>query len=151
MAQGGFHSQAGWIAFILVALGVSLGARSLPWLRVGPAPAAPQTKPPANPTAAYLMPFLAILAAGMVSRAAAGDFEWLYGLRVVAALAVLWRYRREYRDLGSWRPGWVGAAAGVVVFALWIALDRLPGGSPEPLFPLPWPLPRSASSGSPRA
>ena len=32
IALGGFHSQAGWIAFNAVALAFSLAARRLPWL-----------------------------------------------------------------------------------------------------------------------
>src|ERR1700733_9772813 len=32
IAQGGFHSQAGWIAFNAVALGFSFAARRVPWL-----------------------------------------------------------------------------------------------------------------------
>ena len=42
------------------------------------------------------MPLLAILAAGMVSHALSAGFEFLYPLRLVAALAALWVYRRSY-------------------------------------------------------
>jgi CAAX prenyl protease-like protein len=71
----------------------------------------------------YLLPFLAILAAGLVSVAVSDGFEWLYGLRLLAAAAVFYAYRREYRQM-DWRFGWLGPVAGVVVFALWIGLDR---------------------------
>ena len=37
-------------------------------------------------TRAYLIPFLAILAASFVSKAAAGYFEWLYPLRFVSTV-----------------------------------------------------------------
>jgi hypothetical protein len=88
----------------------------------------------ANPTAAYLIPFLATLAASMVSRAMSSDFEWFYPLRVAAAAGALWYCRRSCRDI-DWHFGWIGAGAGVVVFALWIVLEpRASSSSPAALF-----------------
>ena len=66
------------------------------------------------------MPFLAILAAAMISRAASDGFEWLYPLRIVAAAAALWYFRKSYRDL-DFHFGWLGAAAGIGLRSL----DRL--------------------------
>ena len=43
-----------------------------------------------NPTAAYLMPLLAILAAGALSHAMSGNFETFYPLRLIAGAAMLW-------------------------------------------------------------
>ncbi|MGA3016533.1 MAG: exosortase E/protease, VPEID-CTERM system [Bryobacteraceae bacterium] len=128
IALGGFHSQAGWIAFNAIALGLVLGSQHVPWIarsRPLPAPAGSRAD---NPSALYLAPFLAILAAGMLSRAVAGRFEWLYPLRLFAAAAVLWCYRKRYARL-NWAFGWLGPAAGVAVFAMWIALDRLAASS----------------------
>jgi exosortase E/protease (VPEID-CTERM system) len=128
VALGGFHSQAGWIAFNVVALGLVLGSQHVPWIaRSRPLPAPAGTRAD-NPSALYLAPFLAILAAGMLSRAVTGQFEWLYPLRLFAAAAVLWCYRRKYARL-NWAFGWLGPAAGVAVFAMWIALDRLAASS----------------------
>jgi exosortase E/protease (VPEID-CTERM system) len=124
IALGGFHSQAGWIAFNVVALCLTLGAQRIPGISarptVEPAPAAPAE----NTTVAYLLPFLAILAAAMISRAFSARFEWLYPLRFFAAAAVLWWNRQRYRNL-NWHFGWLGLSAGTLVFAMWIALDRL--------------------------
>ena len=75
-------------------------------------------------TAAFLVPLLGILAASMLSRAASGPFEWLYPIRVVAALGALWVFRGCYRDL-DWRSGWSAVWVGVAVFCIWIAADRL--------------------------
>jgi exosortase E/protease (VPEID-CTERM system) len=124
IALGGFHSQAGWIAFNVVALGFSVAARRLPWLATT-APGREKLHTSSdNPTAAYLVPFLTILGVGMISRAATGDFEWLYPLRFFAAAVVLWMFRRRYGDL-DWKFGWYGPAIGALVFVTWIALDRV--------------------------
>jgi exosortase E/protease (VPEID-CTERM system) len=118
VAAGGFHSQAGWIAFNAVALGFIFAAQRLPWVTT----AAKQTGQTENPSAAYLMPFLAILAAGTISRALSSGLEWLYPLRFFAVVSVLWFFRKKYTGL-DWRCGWAAGAVGVVVFAGWIALD----------------------------
>jgi exosortase E/protease (VPEID-CTERM system) len=125
IAGGGFHSQAGWIAFNSVALAIAIAARRLPWFSTnGPAVSQPSTDAVENPTAAYLLPFLAVLAAGMISRAASGGFEWLYGLRFIAAAGALWYLRRSYAHL-DWNFDWLAVATGVLVALLWIVPDVL--------------------------
>jgi exosortase E/protease (VPEID-CTERM system) len=127
IAMGGFHSQAGWIAFNSVAFGLCVAARRLPWISAHPARREASVESGSN-AAAYLIPFLCILATGMISRAVSGSFEWFYGLRFFAALAALWIFRRAYSSL-DWTFGWIAPAAGAAVFALWIALDRFAGVS----------------------
>lgn len=142
IAARGFHSQAGWIAFNCVAFAFAVASRHLPWFTVEQT-AAPERVSPSRdasrefPAAPWLVPFLAILTAGMISRASSGIFEWPYFLRVVAALAALWLFRTKYFRI-DWRFTWSGPAAGILAFALWIALDRLNG-------------PREASAGVPAA
>jgi len=77
VAVYGFHSQAGWVAFIAVACGLVLLSRRSVWLNRAAVHSSPS---PAmhNPTAAYLMPLLAILAAGSFARAISGGFEFFY-------------------------------------------------------------------------
>ncbi len=134
IAAGGFHSQAGWIAFNGVAFGMTILAPRLRWISLFP-PARREPILDDNPTAAYLIPFLAILASGMLSRAASADFEWLYGLRFLAAAAVLWFFRARLPTL-SWSIGWMGAATGFAVFALWLAFDQWQG-TPSAGMPIP--------------
>lgn len=120
--RGGFHSQAGWIAFNIVALGFAVDTRRVSWLtKIAPER---EIKSATNPTAVYLLPFLMILASGMISRAVTADFEWFYSLRFFAAAAILWVFQREYAKL-DWRFGWVGPGIGAFVFFLWIVLDHL--------------------------
>ena len=124
IAAGGFHSQAGWLAFNGVAFGLCLVGQRWPfvWKDRPPAP-----KPAAvDSTSAFLLPFVAVLFAGMLSRAMSSNFEWAYGLRVLLVASVLWYFRRAYAGL-DWRPGWPAVAAGITVFFLWIGLDRLAG------------------------
>ncbi len=125
VALGGFHSQAGWIAFNCVALGFALYTRQMPWF----AARSTDKNKEHNPTAAYLMPFLVILAAGMLSHAVAGEFEWLYPLRFAAGAVTLWLFRARYREL-DWRFGWISIVTGIAVFGIWLGLDLLvPSGN----------------------
>ncbi len=64
-----------------------------------------------NPTAAYLMPLLAILAAGALSQAASSGWEVFYLLRLMAGLCALALYRRKLTAL-DWRWSWRGPALG---------------------------------------
>jgi exosortase E/protease (VPEID-CTERM system) len=122
----GFHSQAGWIAFIAVACGLVLLSRRSTWLNRSASP--PHAAAMENPTAAYLMPLLAVLAAGALSRAASSDFEYLYPLRLLAAGWMLARYRRKLTAL-DWRCSWRGPVLGAAVFLMWMAAAHfmLPG------------------------
>ena len=108
VALGGFHSQAGWIAFNASALGFVFAASRIQWLKAAGHQAVPA---PAfdNRAAAYLMPFLVILASAMVCRSVSAGFEWLYPLRFLAAGAALWCFREQYRLL-DWRISWFAPA-----------------------------------------
>src|SRR5262249_2622734 len=84
-----------------------------------------------NPTAAYLMPLVALLATSLLTGAASrGGFDLLYGVRVAVAWSVLWHFRGRLATAG-WRPSWVGAGVGVAAFALWVLLAGAgePGGA----------------------
>ena len=123
IAAGGFHSQAGWIAFNAVAFGFCVAATHVPWIRSAEdAKPVAAAQPSENPSLPYLLPFVTILAVGMLTTAASSDFEWLYPIRFLAAAAVLWTLRKRYLTL-NWRFSWFGPSIGILVFALWIAFD----------------------------
>jgi exosortase E/protease (VPEID-CTERM system) len=129
VAAVGFHSQAGWIAFNAAAFGVAFAAKHSPWLNR----AAPRAEPIAHDaTAAYLLPLLAILAAGMIAHAVSTGFELLYPLRLLWAVIILFAFRSSYRSL-DWRFTWRGVAVGAAVFAVWTGFARfLTAPSPIP-------------------
>ena len=104
VAEYGFHSQAGWIAFNLVACGLAYLSRRSSWLNRSATRFAAQTDSE-NPTLPYLMPLLAILMAGAVSHAMSGTFETFYPLRLLAGGTALWLYRRQLASL-DWRFSW---------------------------------------------
>jgi exosortase E/protease (VPEID-CTERM system) len=119
VAVSGFHSQAGWLGFLAVALGLVALAGRIPWLAA--APPKPAEVPRDFPTGAYLGPFLAILLATMIGGALSSGFDWFYPLRVVAAVLVFWICRGSYAELrGSW--SWQAVLIGVAVFGLWLLL-----------------------------
>jgi len=126
VALGGFHSQAGWLAFNIVALGLVALARRVGMFSRVDRPAEVQPIAIANPTAAYLGPLLAITATSMVTGAmSAGQFDRFYPARVLAALAALWIFRQGYASL-NWSWSWFAPAIGALVFFIWIALEPIP-------------------------
>jgi len=123
VAAGGFHSQAGWLAFNAIALGLVVFARRVPMLSKGGASAESPRVATVNPTAAYLGPLVAIALTVMVTGAfSEGGFDRFYPARVISALAVLWYFRRDYAALRrTW--SWHAVAIGVAVFVLWMVLE----------------------------
>lgn len=130
IAVTGFHSQAGWIMFLIVTLGLMLATHRIGFFHDRAATLS--TAPPSlafREATALLAPFLAMTAAGILAAAFSGPENfWLYALRVVAlaaALAAGWRY---YMAL-DWRAGWTPIVLGLIVGAAWIATD--PGRGEE--------------------
>lgn len=150
IGAGGFHSYAGTLLFCAVALAtVALALRSR-WLTRPAAVAggrgvvarAAVEGATVNPAAPYLVPYLALVAAGLISRAfSVDDREPLFALRPIVGAATLAVYARTYRQPGrrlSWRPTWIAVPIGVVVVALWLGVDRLlpvGGGASAPAAP----------------
>jgi exosortase E/protease (VPEID-CTERM system) len=141
IAVVGFHSQAGWIAFNVAAFCVAIVAKHSAWLNRESHEAGADTNAgtKADATAAYLMPFLAILAAGMIVRALSAGFDLWYPARLICAAIVLWTYRNSYRSV-DWHFSWRGIALGAAVFVVWAGFARFfttPAGIPQELANLP--------------
>lgn len=119
VAKGGFHSQAGSLAFLGLALGLVSLSQANGVFRREPAPARTQGD---RATAAYLMPLLVLLGTQMITGALSSDFDRLYPVRVLTTGLVLWFYWPCYAELrGKVSPEAVGW--GLLVFALWVVLE----------------------------
>jgi len=123
VASGGFHSQAGWIGFTLVALGlIAISHRWLSSARLARPPAAVGSRP----EVVLLTPLLVLMATSMVVAAASSGFDAFYPLGVITTGAILWYHRTSYRALfGCW--SWEPLALGTLVFVIWVFL--LPGSA----------------------
>lgn len=120
IAEGGFHSQAGWMAFCGVALGLVYLLHRLPFFNGEEA--VPDAAQVGDPTAAYLAPMLVLVATAMSTTAFSNGFDPLYPARVLTVVGVLWIFRRYYRG-ASWSCSWHAVATGIVAFAIWMALE----------------------------
>jgi len=142
IAVDGFHSVAGWIAFLSVGLGLIWGASQMPFF-TQPDGLSPPTEwatrslatsaPPAIPvdgcgplpthlsSTTCLLPFLTLTAVTMLAQAFTSGFDILYPVRVIATAGMLWSLRHDL----PWRTcriSPVAVAVGVVAFALWMLL-----------------------------
>ena len=122
IAAGGFHSQAGWLAFNAVALGLVLVSRRTRFFAKEDQAADRQVV--VSPTVAALAPLFSIVAVTMITGAFTVGFDAYYPLRVLAAGGALYYFRGGYA--GIWRiPSWQAVAVGAATFAIWMALEPL--------------------------
>jgi exosortase E/protease (VPEID-CTERM system) len=148
IAVDGFHSQAGWITFLVVGLGMiwvvqqmrfftiappadelpseqaddaDRAAVALPATAFAPAPSSEPGISHGPSTVACLLPFLALTAVTILTQAFTSGFNYLYPLRVITVAAVLWSLRRHYAP-GREPISIVAVAIGVLTFLVWMAL-----------------------------
>jgi len=120
IARGGFHSQAGWIAFNVIALGfVGLTMRGGFFQQTRNERAA--VTPSDTATTAYLGPFAAMTATAMLTGALSAGFDWLYPLRLLVVAGVLWVFRNQYAEM-KWSVSPISIAIGAMTFVMWVAL-----------------------------
>jgi exosortase E/protease (VPEID-CTERM system) len=123
VAEEGFHSQAGWMAFCGVALGLVYLLHRVPFF----AKTDDTRRAGADPTAAYLMPLLVLVAASMATAAFSAGFDRLYPLKVVAVASTLLVYRRSYAAAVGW-CSWHAVAMGLLAFVVWMVLEPASSG-----------------------
>lgn len=129
IAVQGFHSQAGWISFTVIGLGLVWISHRMGLLTKHAPHAAEEASP--SIAAAFIAPLIALLATAMVAAAFSDGFDVLYPLTVVATAAALFHYRHVYRGL-AFAVSPVAIAIGVGVFVIWIALEPSSPGTPSP-------------------
>jgi exosortase E/protease (VPEID-CTERM system) len=119
IAVGGFHSQAGWITFLMVTIGIMATVPRLSFFAAGERPIA-QRSPSDRLIVALLAPFMCLMAASIVMAATAPYDEWFYGLKVAVVGLCLWIFREVYRGVIA-RVDVLALAAGAAVGVAWIA------------------------------
>jgi exosortase E/protease (VPEID-CTERM system) len=133
MAVKGFHSQAGWIAFLLVTLGLMSLTGRTGLITKRPKPAAPvrQISERYRQTVAHLLPFAALMMGTIAMSAAVPHDRPLYVLKALLVVGALWICRKSY---GAWRIelSGVAVAAGLLIGAAWIVTAPATG-SDDPL------------------
>jgi len=130
LALNGFHSQAGWIAFSAVAVGLVALTQKVAWLQHSEDR---KTSPIATDrTSSYLVPFLALLVATMLATLLA-DPLLAAPVRLVSTLGVLWIFRSVYSTL-SWRVSWRSLIIGAGVAGLWVLCTPNEPGPGQELF-----------------
>jgi exosortase E/protease (VPEID-CTERM system) len=120
VAQGGFHSQAGWIAFLLVGLGVIVMTQRCSFFTATtPSPSVPA---PVQYATALLVPLLVLMATIVLTSALSSGIDYLYPVRVVTTSGALWAFRKAYRPL-AWTWSWPALVFGMAVFGVWMVLE----------------------------
>jgi exosortase E/protease (VPEID-CTERM system) len=123
VALGGFHSQAGWLAFNLVGLGLVAASRQMGFFTKDQSSGGTLPNAISNPTALYLGPLLAVIATTMITGTMSdGVLDRFYAVRVVAALASLWICRRAFTGT-TWSWSWSAVGIGALVFLVWMILE----------------------------
>jgi len=125
LAAGGFHSHAGWLSFVGLALGFIAITHRMQFF------SANDRHDPGdeiNPIAtALLVPFLVLMGSLMITAAFTQGFDRLYPIRIVATVATLLYLRALYAQW-DWSWSWDSVAIGAAAFIVWIALARLTPG-----------------------
>ena len=130
VAVSGFHSQAGWIAFTVIAVGVIAVAHRMPFFTG--TDTQHQVTNKTHLATALLTPFLLMLAAAMIAAAFSADFNVFYPMQVIVTAAAIWHFRRGYSRLG-WEWSWQAVAIGIAVFGAWIILEPASDTSMSPV------------------
>jgi len=131
IALNGFHSQAGWIGFLAVGIGLTAASSRMSFFSVRAASAPRATADPNDRLLlALLVPFMALMATGILASLFAPHDEWLYLLKVGAVGAALWCYRDVYAHFAS-AVSPLSIAVGIGVGILWVATQPNDGTGTE--------------------
>jgi exosortase E/protease (VPEID-CTERM system) len=123
LALNGFHSQAGWVMFLVVSIAMMTIAHTAPIFRANPAPRAKSDADPALHLAAAMLAPFALLMAGRIGAAVFGEgARWAGPLFGVLPLIAIWAYRDTIRTQLA-RINFEPVLIGLAVGALWIATE----------------------------
>lgn len=122
LAANGFHSHAGWIAFLTLALGIAGAAHRISWFHVpsGSAVPWPRTGFFADPKVVLILPFAVFMASSTLLSAVAVIPGLYYPLRILAVVAVFWLGRAVFCR-HDWQFAWLPLGAGIGCGLVWLA------------------------------
>ena len=125
VAVKGFHTQGGWITFILISLMIMFFSHRVAFFRKSvnshqnPAPPLTLSEPASS---ASLIPLIALLASTILTNAFTSDFNWLYFLRVIAvmlAIFFIWS-TLELKKYHACQSTLIAILVGIAVAIFWI-------------------------------
>lgn len=124
IAMNGFHSQAGWLSFLLVAFGLMWAAGRWTFITQRDAKkTAPIQEKHGDLATALLLPFIVLMAAMLLTSAFSDSRgDTMYPLKIMATGCTLWVCRRAYR-IYQWRGSWDASLIGAAVFTVWLLLE----------------------------
>lgn len=120
VAVGGFHSNAGWIGFILTACVLLFMAGKYRWF--ANSSTGQRTAFSMTPEIALLIPFVVLMATVLVTSALSSHFDFLYPVRVVlVGFSIIWS--GKYLDLSDFKISIEPVLVGLAVALLWILMS----------------------------
>ncbi len=120
IAAQGFHSQAGWMAFLLVSIGLTLLSRKLNLMAVRPTTGVSARV--RSRAEIFVLPFIALMAGSMLAQMLAPYDRAAYVIKAGLVAAVLLSLRR-YLVPAKALTSWLAIAAGGAIGVAWIASD----------------------------
>lgn len=121
VAIWGFHTQAGWIAFILTSVGIMWLAHSSRLFSRNVSTNRKSIVEEINLPIATLLPLVALLAMTFLTTALSGKFDWLYPLRVVV-VAVVIMVVYKHLNLHTFKLNPISLWSGALVAVVWVLL-----------------------------
>lgn len=121
-ALKGFHSQAGWIAFIMVTAVLTAVAHGSPFFRADAAKPAKLRDPAVILALALLAPFALLMTARIIGAMAGDGAHWIPVIATLLPAAALIHYRKALRSMFgplTLEP----ALIGFIVGAFWIVTE----------------------------
>ena len=128
IALYGFHSQAGWISFLLIAVFFLWVTPKLFGLEINIEKKNPSKINDNKLADALIIPFIVLMIAQMFTAAMSKEADLLYPLKIVIASCFLWHYKFTYQAILS-KVHWQSIVIGVSVFVVWFGLESIQGSN----------------------
>jgi exosortase E/protease (VPEID-CTERM system) len=134
IALDGFHSQFGWLSFLLVAITIMTFAQKISFFgsdraatsAIGQHVREQTRERRVDPTLVYLAPFCALMAGQIITRMGAPHEHLLYPIKVIAVGIVLFVLRDLYLRIWT-SPSAIAVILGALAGVAWIATDPSDG------------------------